>query len=91
MEKRTPELVKAKTAEQTKNTNLLLKLDALKLLYPNVKLPKVVSPVVKSPEKTDMETETTQNDTKAGNDDDVEIVSIQKKGIEVICLDDDED
>lgn len=82
-------LVKTKTEEQHKNTDLLTKLDALKLLHPNVKLSEAVSDVV-TPEKVEPVAPEAPKVIDEDNDD-VEIVSVQKKGIEVICLDDDDD
>lgn len=52
---------------------------------PSVELPTSV-PGIELSEEADSE-----GVTKEFIDDDVEIISVQKKGIEVICLDDDED
>lgn len=89
LEKEAPALVKSKSEEQKKNTDLLNELDDLKLQIPNVKLPKCV-PKISSVEnfKPDTATKVVEDDDDY---DDVEIISFGKKGIEVICLDDDDD
>lgn len=58
---------------------------AYKQQNPSVELPTSVSGIELSAEADP------EGVTKEFIDDDVEIISVQKKGIEVICLDDDED
>lgn len=89
LEKETPALVKTKNEEQKKNTDLLNELDALKLHIPNVKLPKFVPKISST---ANFEPDTVTKVVEDDDDyDDVEIISFGKKGIEVICLDDDDD
>uniref|UniRef100_A0A336MLQ8 CSON002850 protein n=1 Tax=Culicoides sonorensis TaxID=179676 RepID=A0A336MLQ8_CULSO len=86
LEAQTPQLAQTKIELQSKNSELLGKFDTLKSLYPDVKL---------EPDSSQASTEISslfaQEISKETDSDDVEFVSFQKKGLEVICLDDDED
>ncbi|XP_063696277.1 uncharacterized protein LOC134827523 [Culicoides brevitarsis] len=79
LETKSLRLTKTKSEEEEKKINLLLKLDALKMLYPDVKLPT-------SQPTTNVKQEKIED---SDDDDVVEVVSV-KKGIEVICLSDDD-